>query len=105
MPINGMGVAQFRGTYLQVGCYVVAATIPSTATLAVGFIGAVAVPGAAVGDIVEVAPAAAQAAGVAFLGTVTAAGVMAITVVNGSAGTYNPGAQSFNVVVRRPKVA
>jgi hypothetical protein len=105
MPVGGMGVAQFRGTYLQVGCYVASATIPSTATLAVGFIGSIALPGAAVGDIVEVAPVAAQAAGVAFLATITAAGVAAITVVNGSAGTYNPGAQSFNFVVRRAKLA
>lgn len=105
MPIGGMGAAQFRGTYLQVGVYTVAATIPSTATLAVGFIGSIALPGVAVGDIVEVAPVVAQAAGVAFLATVTAAGVVAITVVNGSAGTYNPGAQPFVFVARRPKAA
>jgi hypothetical protein len=105
MPINGMGAAQFRGTYTQVGVYTATATIPSTATLAIGFIGSISLPGVAVGDVVEVAPVAAQAAGVAFLATVTAAGVAAITVVNGSAGTYNPGAQSFVFVARRAKTA
>lgn len=105
MPIGGIGATRFRGSIVAAGQYTATATVPSTATTVNGFIGSVSVPGAVAGDIVLVTPAVAQTAGVGFLGTVTAAGVIAITDVNGSGGTYNPGAQVFNIVVLRIKLA
>jgi hypothetical protein len=100
-----MGYSALRGVVLQAGAYVVSATVASTATGANGKSGTVSCPGVLPGDVVFVAPVAAQTAGVAFNAAVTAADTIVITAMNGSAGTYNPGAQSFNVLVLRPKVA
>lgn len=83
----------------------VTATIPSTATGVNSFIGSVAVPGVQAGDVIDIAPAVAQTAGVSFGAQVTAANTVAITCQNGSAGTYNPGAQKFNLLVQRLKLA
>lgn len=105
MSIGGVGAAQFRAVLVAAGQFTVTAVVPSTATTVNGFIGAIAVPGALAGDVVLVAPVVAQTAGVSFQATVTAAAVITITASNGSAGTYNPGSQVFNVVVLRLKLA
>lgn len=96
---------QYRGDVVASIIGTVTATVPSTATTVNGFIGAIAVPGARAGDFVRVSPAAVQAAGVSFSAQVTANDVVTITVHNGSAGTYNPGSQVFNLFLQRVKLA
>lgn len=96
---------QFRGVFLGVVTGAVTATVPSTVTTVNGFIGSISLPGVLAGDIVLVAPVVAQTAGVSFTAEVTAADTIAITAHNGSAGTYNPGSQVFNVVALRAKLS
>lgn len=107
MPIGGMGASQFRGSVVQAGVYSVSVTTPTVATTVNGFVAAaVSCPGAALGDVVMVAPVAAATAGVSFTGTVTAANSVTITVHNGSGGSFTGGAGVlFTIVVLRPKTA
>lgn len=93
---------QFRGLFGKAIKGSVTATVPSTATTVAGFIGGISFPGVLPGDVVFVSPVAGQTAGVSFDATVTAADTIAITAVNGSAGTYNPGSQVFKVIALRP---
>jgi hypothetical protein len=104
--LRGFSYSQFRGAFLGVfGPFVtVAATIPSTAAGANGTI-TVAVPGLVVNDIVLSIVPATNVAGVAFSGNVQAANVLTIVAENGSVGAYNPGPQTFTVILLRPKLA
>lgn len=101
----GFGPKQFRAVVIGAVVGQVTATVPSTTTLTVSFIGSISLPGVVAGDIVQVAPVAAQAAGVTFDAQVTAADTIAITCTNASAGTYNPGSQVFNAVALRLKLS
>lgn len=101
----GYGPKQFRAVTAGAVVAQVTATVPSTTTLTVSFIGSVAMPGVVAGDIIQVAPVVAQTAGVTFDAQVTANDVIAITCTNASAGTYNPGSQVFNALALRLKLA
>jgi len=105
MATRNFSQRQYRGDSLGTIAGTVTATIPSTATGVNSFIGSVSVPGARAGDIVQVTPATAQTPGVSFDAAVTANDVIAITCNNGSAGTYNPGSQVFNVFIQRIKLS
>lgn len=105
MGISSVQPEQFRAVVVAAGQFALSATIPSTATTVNGFVGSVAVQDAQLGDFVIVTPATAQTAGVAFHGIVTAAGTISITCMNGSGGAYNPGAQVFNILVLRLRLA
>lgn len=79
---------QFRGLFGKAIKATVTVTTPTVATAVAGFVGSVSVPGALPGDIVLVSPNVVQTAGVSFDASVTAADTVAITVINGSAGSY-----------------
>ena len=105
MATQSFSQRQYRGDVLGSIKGTVTATIPSTATGVNSFVGSISVPGARAGDFVSVSPAAVQTAGVSFGAQVTANDTIAITCSNGSAGTYNPGSQTFNVFIERAKLA
>lgn len=103
---RGFSPAQFRDAFIGTfGPVTVTATIPSTATLTNSTV-AVTVAGLQPNDMVFVLPqGSALVAGVQVDGICTAANTLSLVANNGSAGTYNPGSQSFIIMALRPKLA
>lgn len=75
-----------------------AALTPGALTTNTSGASTVAVPGAAVGDVVFVSSSVAQTAGIQVTGQVYAAGVVSIVFSNTSAGSLTPVAATYTVV-------
>lgn len=71
-------------------------TSPTTGTTAAAS-ATISVPGAAIGDIVDVSPPTAPVAGLLVYGTVTAVGAVTVYAANVSAGTLVPPVGLFRV--------
>ncbi len=103
MAIQKSGRLQFQDLFEVVGAGKFNVSNWSSAAVGSGTFagsGALAVPGAALGDMVMVAPSIDPTDGV-FAGHVTAADVVEITLLNNTAGALDFGSVDLNVVVLR----
>ena len=101
MAIQKAGALQFRDLFEVVGAGAFTIDMANAATgLGTFAVSQVSVPGAALGDLVLVAPAV-DVVDAAVVGNVTAAGLVDIVLLNNTAGAVNLASCAYTVVVLR----